>query len=239
MNSTAKCDVAIVAALGREIADLIKHSSMVRREHQGRSFQFFGRNDTVAVCAGTGSEAARRATEAAIALYQPALVQSVGFAGALESGMRVGDIFVPGLLIDARDGSRTKIAEGNGTLVTFMSVADASQKGRLARAYAAQAVDMEAAGVAAAAHAHGIAFRAVKVISDRMNFEMPDMSHFIDAQGRIRTISLAAYAALRPWLWPRIATLAHNSRKAAAALERYLRDHRPANANHIAEAKTR
>ena len=230
-------NVAIVAALEREIADLLKHSSAVKREYQGRTFQFFERDDAVAVCAGIGTEAARRATEAAIALYQPALVQSVGFAGALESNMRVGDIFVPRLLIDVRDGSRTEIADGNGALVTFMSVADATQKTRLAQAYAAQAVDMEAAGVAAAAHAHGIAFRAVKVISDPMNFQMPDMTRFVDGQGRFRTISFAAYAALRPWLWPRVATLARNSKQAAAALERHLRLHRPA--NHIAEAKTR
>ncbi len=40
---------------------------------------------------------------------------------------------------------------------------------------------MEAAAVAAAARAHGIAFRAVKAISDELDFEMPEMARFIDA----------------------------------------------------------
>ena len=60
-----------------------------------------------------------------------------------------------------------------------MAVADAAQKTKLAQAYAAAAVDMEAAAVAAAAQARGIVFGATKVISDELDFEMPGI-------GRIR-----------------------------------------------------
>ncbi|MFY9741261.1 MAG: hypothetical protein WA252_07735 [Candidatus Sulfotelmatobacter sp.] len=227
---------AIVAALEREVADLLRNSRRTEREYDGRKFGCFEREDEIIVCGGIGVEAARRAAEAVIALYDPSLVQSVGFAGALESNMRVGDIFVPGLLIDARDGSRMEIADGDGTLLTFMSVADAQQKSRLAQSYGAQAVDMEAAGVAAAARSHEVAFRAVKVISDEMNFEIPEMTRFVDSQGRFRTFHFVANAALRPWLWPDIARLARNSKKAAAALERYLSDQGVAKS--IPEAKT-
>jgi len=54
-------------------------------------------------------------------------------------------------MIDARDGSRTELHGRNGptTLVTFMDVAGREQKASLSQAYAAQLVDMEAAGVAA------------------------------------------------------------------------------------------
>ncbi|MGC1371409.1 MAG: hypothetical protein WA824_04655 [Candidatus Sulfotelmatobacter sp.] len=228
--------VAIVAALEREVAGLLKNSKRIEREYDGRKFACFEREDEIIVCGGIGVEAARRAAEAVIALYHPALVQSVGFAGALEPNLRVGDILVPGLLIDARDGSRMEIVDGNGTLLTFMTVADAQQKSRLEESYAAQAVDMEAAGVAAAARRHGVAFRAVKVISDEMNFEMPEMTRLVDAQGRFRTFLFVANAALRPWLWPGIARLARNSKKAAAALEKYLGD-RCVEKN-IPEAKT-
>jgi adenosylhomocysteine nucleosidase len=228
--------IAIVAALEREVAGLLKNSKRIEREYDGRKFAFFEREDEVIVCGGIGVEAARRAAEAVIVLYHPGLVESVGFAGALQSNLRVGDILVPGLLIDARDGSRIEISDGDGTLLTFMSVANARQKSRLAQSYAAQAVDMEAAGVAVAARTHGVAFRAVKVISDEMNFEMPDMTGFVDAQGRFRAIRFVGHAALRPWLWPAITTLAHNSKKAAAVLVRYLSDHRLA--NHVPEAKT-
>ncbi|MFZ0277179.1 MAG: hypothetical protein WA254_23695 [Candidatus Sulfotelmatobacter sp.] len=224
--------VAIVAALEREVRGLTKSLSRVEQQHDGRRFVFFERDEIVIVCGGIGAEAARRAAEAAIALYKPTLLHSVGFAGALDADLRVGDLFVPALVIDARDGSRIEIEGATGTgkgrssLVTFASVAGAQQKASLAQAYGAQAVDMEAAGVAAAARAHGIGFAATKVISDELNFEMPQTARFIDANGRFKTASFAASVALRPWLWRRTATLAANSRKAARVLSEHLEHYR-------------
>jgi hypothetical protein len=132
--------------------------------------------------------------------------------------MQVGDIFSPAVVIDARDGSRTQLEAGEGTLVTFMGVAGAEQKAKLAGAYGARAVDMEAAAVAAAARAHGITFGATKVISDELEFEMPGMARSINSAGQFNTASFALFAAPRPWLWKPVATLAMNSRKAARAL---------------------
>ena len=111
--------------------------------------------------------------DAVIALYHPAQLRSVGFAGALNKSLHVGDIFSPAAVIDARDGSRHDISGGKGTLLTFMAVADVAQKRKLAQAYSAAAVDMEAAAVAAAAQARGIVFGATKVISDELDFDMP------------------------------------------------------------------
>lgn len=220
--------VAIVAALEREVSGLTRSWSRVERQHDGRRFIFFERDEIVIVCGGIGMEAARRAAEAVIALYHPTLLQSVGFAGALDADLRVGNLFVPALVIDARDGSRIEIegAPGlergsrkeRGSLVTFAAVAGTQQKASLAQAYGAQAVDMEAAGVAAAARAQGIGFAAMKVISDELNFEMPETGRFIAADGRFKTANFAAFVVLRPWLWRRTATLAANSRKAARVL---------------------
>lgn len=230
---------AIVAALEREVRELTRNFTRVERSHDGRNFVFWERDDLVVVCGGIGLEAARRAAEAVIALYQPALVQSVGFAGALDATMQVGDIFVPALVIDARDGSRFAIEGGNakGSLITFMDVAGLDQKRNLAQAYDAKAVDMEAAEVATAARAHGLEFRATKVISDGFDFEMPDLARFIDAHGHFRTGAFAAFVAIRPWLWPSVITLANNSSKAAKALANHLKDasHAP---NNVVEAKT-
>jgi nucleoside phosphorylase len=215
--------VAIVAALEREVSALTRNWSRVEKQHEGRTFTFFEHDGTVAVCGGIGLDAARRAAEAVIALYQPELIHSVGFAGALDASLQVGDIFSPAVVVDARDASRIQIQSGQGTLITFMEVAGAQQKANLAHAYSAQAVDMEAAAVATAARAHGIKFGATKVISDELNFEMPHMARFIDSQGRFSTARFAVFATLRPWLWPRVATLAANSRKAAKALGEHLR----------------
>jgi len=216
--------VAIVAALAREVKGLTKGWSCVGREYEGRSFIFFERDGMVVVCGGIGMAAARRAAEAVIKLYSPTELQSVGFAGALDASLRIGDVFAPAVVIDARDGSRIEIEGGNrqGMLVSFMAVAGIDQKANLAQAYGAQAVDMEASAVAAAARAHGIRFAAIKVISDEVNFEMPEMARFIDPLGHFRTASFALFVALRPWLWPRVALLASHSGKAANALAEHL-----------------
>ena len=229
--------VAIVVALEREVSGLIEKFDRVEREYDGRRFTFFERDEMVVVCGGIGLEAARRAAGAVIALYQPILLQSVGFAGALQSDMRVGDIFAPAVVVDARDGSRIEIEGGKGVLVTFMAVAGIQQKANLTRSYGAGAVDMEAAAVAAAARAHRIMFRAIKVISDESNFEMPEMALFLDAQGRFRTASFARFVVLRPWLWRRVVILASNSRKAGGILSQHLKllSQTP---THVIEAKT-
>ena len=72
----------------------------------------------VLVCGGIGGESARRATEAVIALYQPDQCASVGLAGALDPKLKVGMIFSPRWVVDARDGSRTHTARGDGALVS-------------------------------------------------------------------------------------------------------------------------
>jgi adenosylhomocysteine nucleosidase len=216
--------IAIVAALEHEVRGLTKGFARRQREHQGRTFIFFEREELVVVCGGIGAEPARRAAEAVITLYSPALIESVGFAGALTANLRIGDIIAPGVLIDARDGSRTEISGGDAQtkLVTFMAVAGVDQKKNLAQAYGAQAVDMEAAAVAAAARAHGIKFGTIKVISDELEFSMLDMERFVDAGGRFKTVAFAAFVALRPWLWRRVAQLAANSRKAEKALSEHI-----------------
>lgn len=233
---SSKSKIAIVAAVEREVSALVKGWTRIEREYDGRRFRFFEQQDTVLVCGGIGADAARRASAAIIALYRPTLLQSVGFAGALQAEMRIGDILSPAVVIDARDGSRIEIAGGNGVLLTFMAVADKKQKLNLAQAYAAQAVDMEAAAVAAAARANGIEFRAIKVISDELDFEMPETARFIDHQGRFKTASFAFFVALRPRLWAPVTRLARNSRKAAGVLAQYLKASRQPSSDAV-EAK--
>jgi adenosylhomocysteine nucleosidase len=217
--------VAIVAALEREVSGLTRSWHRVEQQYDGRRFVFFERDEVVVVCGGIGLDAARRAAEAVISLYHPALLHSVGFAGALDPKLRAGDLIVASVVIDARDGSRAFVSgtDSQNSLVTYMSVAGVQQKKNLAHAFGAKAVDMEAAAVAAAAVAHGIPFAATKVISDESNFEIPEMDRFIDPRGRFRTARFAVFVALRPWLWTRVATLAGNSSKAARVLGEHLK----------------
>ncbi len=150
------------------------------------------------------------------------MVQSVGFAGALGTSMRVGELFEPRQVVDASDGSRVNTGCGSGVLVSFSSVASVEQKSRLAVAYQAQAVDMEAAAVAKGAEAHGLRFAAVKVISDDSSFAMPPMERFIANDGGFRSGAFGFHAAIRPWLWSSVFRLARNSTRASRELCDYL-----------------
>jgi adenosylhomocysteine nucleosidase len=211
-------EVAYVAALKREVAPLIKNWRRTQTAYSGRNFEFFENGGTVLVCGGIGAEAARRATEAVIKLHQPKEVVSVGFVGALDPDLRVGAILEPATVVDARDGSRVQTEHGFGILVSFSSVAGSGQKEKLARSYNAQTVDMEAASVARGAQAHGLHFRALKAVSDELQFPMIPMDRFIDADGQFRTAGFALYASLRPTLWMTVVRMAHNSAIASRAL---------------------
>ncbi len=210
--------VAIVAALEREVRPLVKSWRVSEREHGGRSFRFFENGEAVLVCGGIGCEAARRAAEAVIAIFEPAGVYSVGFAGALDSSLKVGDIVRPERVVNACDGSSVLLKDGQGVLISVDSVAGPKQKAKLRESYGAQAVDMEAAAVARAAELRGVSVEVIKVISDEIDFEFPSTEKFIDSSGNFSEGRFALFAALRPWLWGRVLLLARNSERASRAL---------------------
>jgi adenosylhomocysteine nucleosidase len=210
--------VAIVAALEREVRPLVKRWRIVEREYGGHRFRFFENQRAVLVCGGIGPEAARRATEAVIMLYQPSAVFSVGFAGALDSTLKGGEILVPRRVIDAHDSSSVDTGTGNGVLVSFPALASTDQKAKLAKAYGAQAVDMEAAAVARGAATHSTPFAAVKAISDNRDFDLPPLERFIGADGVFREAAFTWFAVVRPWLWPALMGLARDSSRASRAL---------------------
>jgi adenosylhomocysteine nucleosidase len=210
--------IAIVAALEREVAPLIRNWQVRTVEHDRRRYQLFENGEAALICGGIGAEAARRATEAIIQEIGPVLILSVGFVGALDPALRVGEVFEPRTVINAADGVRTDTGCGYGTLVSFSAVVGRAQKEKLREAYCAAAVDMEAAAVAQGAELRGIRFGAMKVVSDETGFAMPPLKDFIAADGSFRTAYFALHIATRPWLWGAAITLARNSARASRAL---------------------
>jgi len=210
--------IAIIAAMEREVARLIGSWNVRMIEHDGRRYRLFENGSAALVCAGIGAEAARRATEAVIREVNPLRIVSVGFAGALDDSLHVGDVLHPRTVINAADGVRTDVSTGKGILVSAATVAGKEQKARLGKAYGAIAVDMEAAAVAQGAEARGIEFAALKVISDDVDFNLPALDRFIAADGKFRSGAFAGHVALRPWLWGTTIALARHSAKASRTL---------------------
>lgn len=215
---TGMFKIAIIAALEREVAPLVRGWKVRAVEHGGRRYRLLEDGNVVVICGGIGAEAARRTTEAVIQETHPARVVSVGFAGALNSMMKIADVLEPAVIINASDGARSQTGAGHGTLVSYTAVADRAQKQRLSKAYGAAAVDMEAAAVAQGAQVHGIEFAALKAISDVADFAMPPTERFVSHDGQFRSASFAVHIAIRPWFWGRTIALARNSAKASRAL---------------------
>jgi nucleoside phosphorylase len=210
--------IAIIAAMEREVKPLIRSWKMRMMEQGGRQYRLFEQGEVGLICGGMGPEAARRATEAVIGELKPQLVISVGFAGALDGSLQVGDVFEPRAVINASDGVRTEMGSGRGLLVSSSTVADKEQKSRFRKAYGASAVDMEAAAVAQGAQARGVKFGALKAISDTVDFTLPPIDRFVAADGSFHAAKFAGYLAVRPLLWGTVIGLARNSSKASRAL---------------------
>jgi nucleoside phosphorylase len=210
--------IAFIAAMEREVRPLIRSWKVRVIEHDGRRYRLFENSEAALVCGGIGAEAARRATEAAIRAVNPGRVVSAGFAGALDASLQVGDVLHPRTVINAADGARTDAGWGDGVLVSLATVAGKEQKIRLRNAYAASAVDMEAAAVAQGAATRGVEFAALKAISDAADFSLPSFDGFVASDGSFRSVKFAIHVALRPWLWGTALALARNSLRASAAL---------------------
>ena len=213
--------VAIIAALPREVSALVK--GWERRETTRNVF-VWTRGNAVVACAGMGAMRAVLVCEAAMKTSQVSTLVSAGLAGACDAKLRVGDVVRATTVVDARTGERfeTAVVDG-GVVVTGAQIASVREKARLREAYGAAAAEMEAAAVARIARAHGLAFRAVKAISDEADFAMEGLERFATTDGQFREGAFALHAALRPWMWGEVMALGRNSAKAVRALTEVLR----------------
>ncbi len=218
--------VAIIAALPGELKTLV-----AGWPHSARgNTQFWAlRNEEeewIAACAGAGQDAATRAF-AGIEDGGPIdLVLSVGWAGALTSKCEAGQAYNLAGVFDAKTGERFNCDAGAGKrwLVTNPRVADEAEKRRLASAYKADLVDMEAAAVGRLAAMRGIPFYCIKGVSDPVDAKLPDFNRFIDTAGQFQTPKFVLFALLRPWLWPALVRMGENSRKASQGIAERLHE---------------
>jgi adenosylhomocysteine nucleosidase len=209
--------VAVVAALEQEIAPLV--SGWKRRElpHDGRGAVIYEMADTVAMAGGIGPRYARRAAELLFEIYRPAVFISTGFAGALTPDHHIGDVLIASAVIDAMHGANYPSLGRGGLIVSTPGIAGADEKRALREQYTAEAVDLEAAAVAAFAQEHGLKFLAVKAISDEVSDSLPPFARFVH-DGRFDQRAFARYALVRPWIWPRLLRIATEASYAAKQL---------------------
>lgn len=211
---------AFIAALPGELKPFVRgwpHSSR-------NGVRFWAQRDDeeewICASAGMGQDAATRAF-AAIEEGGPIdLLFSVGWAGALTPQLAPGSVHNVAGVIDARTGERFHCDAGAGDLwlVTSPIVANRAEKLRLASAYKAALVDMEAAAIARLAQMRRIPFYCLKGVSDGVNADLPDFNRFLGREGQLRLGRFTLFALLRPWLWPLLVRMGENSKKAAEGI---------------------
>jgi adenosylhomocysteine nucleosidase len=215
--------IAIIAALPGELKPLVRHWPRSATGVAGTKKWVLssGADTWIAVCAGMGADAARRAYATATSDGPLDMLLSVGWAGSLDAGVNPGTVHVPTVVIDAQTGEQFNLADGGRKwkLVTTARVADAAEKTRLAQTYqGAVLVDMEAATVARLAAMHGIPLLCIKGVSDAAGARLPDLNRFIDRTGQMRLARFVGHVALQPQYWPSLLHLGRNSARAAEAM---------------------
>jgi adenosylhomocysteine nucleosidase len=221
--SIVSARIAIIAALPREIEELVRgvpQDAELRRS----GIHLYRVDNAIVVAAGMGAARAELAVEAALAEGGVQLLVSTGLAGACTPDLHAGEVAEAGIVVDGQSG--TRYAAGHGSdlvLASVNSIANIREKARLSRSYLCSMVDMEAATVARLAAAKGVAFRAIKGISDAHDFELEGLSQFTGEHGEFRTAAFALHTALRPGTWSKAMQLGRNSQRALTSLTVALR----------------
>jgi len=180
---------------------------------------------------GAGAARAAAAVEAAHAAERLDLICSMGFCGALEDDMRIGDIFVAERV--QADGAEYAVARPEterphhvGVLASINHVAQTADEKASLRRSGASAVEMEAAGAAAIAARFSLPFYCIRSVTDLAgeSFQL-DLNSALRSDGKFATMQLIAASCRRPLsLLSELVRLGRRSYTAARTLGEFLAD---------------
>jgi adenosylhomocysteine nucleosidase len=186
------------------------------------------------VATGIGPLAAAHAADEALAAASFGTALSTGLCGALSPSFVVGDTLVYRELV--REGAspialdRALAESVAGRLPGSQSgvrgiagdtiLTSVEQKRAAAARYRADAVDMESFALAERLGRAGVAVAVVRIASDAIGDDLPDLNRALDGSGGIDSLALALAMLSRPFA---AVALARNGTRALAALERIVR----------------
>jgi len=181
-------------------------------------------NRILMIANGAGKNRAAQAVDAARGAR---LVVSTGFCGALDPGLRIGDVFVAssvqGVPIPTPQSVR---AHTTGALVSIDHIARTAAEKEKLRATGASAVEMEAAGACERAQALGLPFFCVRSVTDLANETFAnDFNAALREDGHFDTMQILRSAIRRPVVrLPELVRLRKRSAIAAQRLGEFLAD---------------
>jgi adenosylhomocysteine nucleosidase len=166
--------ILVVAADRMEFPGILAHAAETRRaalEVRWARSAWLSGHEMLLAANGAGASRAAAAVDRALETFAADAVVSTGFCGALRPELGVADLVVADWVAAGERGFRAWPVSGAAVWHTGMVasvdhvVQTAEEKVRLADS-GASAVEMEAAGVAERAVAHGLPFSCVKAVTD-------------------------------------------------------------------------
>lgn len=213
---------AFVAAEAREFAGLLRHAERVVKLNWPLDFArkiWLNGRAVLLVANGPGPKLAAKAVEVAREHEELTGLVSTGFCGGLDPALRVGDIFVPAELIGAGEVNASQGVRGRGKLLSMDRVASTAAEKSELRKTGADAIEMEAAGVAQKAMEYHLPFYCVRVLSDSAQDDLPlDFNHMRDSEGRFSRSKILVAALRKPSAFLKLMTLNKHAKAAAQAL---------------------
>ena len=211
----------MVAAEAREFEGILKRAGEVRplkwpgaafsREAAWKNSRWF------LIANGPGPRLVERALERKPDVDR---ILSVGFCGALDPALQIGDIVVSG---EVPKGLGASFVQGDVVSVDRVAFT-AREKCDLRAATGAAVVEMESAAVAQKAREWDVPFGCVRVVSDAAGDDLPlDFNRYRDADGRFDRTRIALAALGRPFtVLPGLIRLDRHCRRAAERLGEFL-----------------
>jgi adenosylhomocysteine nucleosidase len=222
----------LVAAEPREFDGLLRFCSGARKlawpVYWARSGDCAGRQFWM-VANGAGAAHAGKAVEIAYAACRPEAIVSMGFCGALDPALEIGDVFVAtavdagGCLFELRL-PQSQTSHATGVLASIDHVAQTVAEKETLRARGASAVEMEAGGVSRVAAAHGLPLFCVRSVTDTagQSFVM-DFNKALRSDGHFGTMKLLTSALGNPGkAFPELVRLRNFCRIASRTLGEFI-----------------
>jgi len=242
--------LALLGALSEEIGD-IKRQMVIEKVAAGSDCNLyqgkFENRDILLVETGLGKQRAEAATRFILQNYTVTALVSLGFAGALNGELEVGDVVVCSTLhcangqmqkatksetfhSDARLVSlATGVTEDAGVKIRCGSSVTASHlisnpeaKYTLGELFRTDIVDMESYWVARIASASGIPFVAIRAVSDARQDNLPPFDEILTANGRWQRKKAFFYFVLHPQYLMKLLGLYRKARRARRNLTTFV-----------------
>jgi nucleoside phosphorylase len=204
LESRVNGPIVFIAAEPRECAPWVAKWNGVEKlplnSHWARRGEWRG-NPMIAIANGAG---AQRAYHAALQIPQPAQLWNIGFGGATNPELRVGDIFVADRISSDEQAfpcrrPRASFPFRSGEVRTIAHIARTAQEKSDHYRSGASVIEMEAAGIARAASEKNAPFYCVRAVSDLASETfVNDFSAALRPDGRFSAARLAFGAILRP-----------------------------------------